>query len=347
MENAYIEFSELFEVKDWNTTFRSGSFRYRQIGDYIKYKDVNYQRNFMHDQKLTLALYDQIEPSLVKSMENRKAILADPSEILKALDLENFTIEGLEAKLKEILNSMDANLPDKLMLPISLFYVGRNMATRTRFSEHDISMSYHEDEPAEFPGGPSAYKLMLDQTYLNLVAKDLIKSHTEFSLRKTAKLFGSHQLLTTSLLSLNMPAIATEYGSDTQFDLLSTLEFGGFSFDKSGHIKGKMEVVTLLKLFYGKKKSIIGRTVRSTLAVSAEVVSEDGKFIMDVEGLEIEKIHVTRGEKAPHDDEDFGEDDDEVEGAPDQSDTREGKNVQTLFNEVVKPMLKDYFPRFE
>ena len=96
-------------------------------------------------------------------MDNKKAILADPTELLKTLDLENFSIEGLDLKLKEILNSMDANLPEKLMLPISLFYVTTYLAERTKFSENDISMSYHQNEPAEFPGGrPSAYKFMVD-----------------------------------------------------------------------------------------------------------------------------------------------------------------------------------------
>ena len=110
-------------------------------------------------------------------MENKKAILADPSEIIKTLDLEDFTIEGLDSKVKEILHKMDANLPDKLMVPMALLYVSSNLSNRTKFSEDDISMNYHENKPANIPGGPAAYKFKVDQTYLNEISKDVINKH--------------------------------------------------------------------------------------------------------------------------------------------------------------------------
>ena len=72
------------------------------------------------------------------------------------------------------------------------------------------------------------YSMTLDQNILNSGVHELIKTKREFSLRRLMHLVDKNAKMmshaTTKLLSLNMPSLGSEYGSNSQIDLVTTID---------------------------------------------------------------------------------------------------------------------------
>lgn len=107
------------------------------------------------------------------------------------------------------------------------------------------------------------YSMTLDQNILNSAVHELIKTKREVSLRKLMAMVDKNAKtishLTTKLLSLNMPSLAGEYGSNSQVDLITTIDTEKFmeankgdhhvfTIDQHGNVRGNLNIVTYMKV---------------------------------------------------------------------------------------------------
>ena len=81
------------------------------------------------------------------------------------------------------------------------------------------------------------------------------------SLREIISMFDKSamwiKMLSTNLLALNMPELTKDYGSNSQFDIVSTMnqeksliedDYSGFTIDGDGHISGTFNLISYIKI---------------------------------------------------------------------------------------------------
>lgn len=103
--------------------------------------------------------------------------------------------------------------------------------------------------------------MILDQNIMNAWAMDMSQVKEVISLRGFASTFDPTatyiKWLSTSLLKVNMPELVKDYGSKSQFDLVSTIDkdkfvdqddYSGFNITEDGLIEAQFNLVTYIKM---------------------------------------------------------------------------------------------------
>lgn len=71
-------------------------------------------------------------------MQKRIDIINDPKEVVESLQFENFHIDNLDLQIKRTMDKLEFKLPDKLVVPITLMYIGNAIASRIQVLEKNI-----------------------------------------------------------------------------------------------------------------------------------------------------------------------------------------------------------------
>jgi hypothetical protein len=78
-------------------------------------------------------------------IKQRMDILNDPSEILESLRLKSdggFDIEVIDETIKHLMERLEIRLPEKLMLPVTLFYLANTLSTNITVTDSNILFEF-------------------------------------------------------------------------------------------------------------------------------------------------------------------------------------------------------------
>jgi hypothetical protein len=100
------------------------------------------RKNFRYDEALKKSVFNHIDQMVKGSIKKRVDMINDPEEILESLYLENFNLEELDTQIKKTMAKLEFQLPDKLVVPMALFYFSNAIASKIQVHENNIVIEF-------------------------------------------------------------------------------------------------------------------------------------------------------------------------------------------------------------
>lgn len=100
------------------------------------------RKTFRYDEKLRKQIFNHLDQRVKGSIQKRVDMINDPEEVLESLYLEKFNLEDLDASIKKTMAKLEFQLPDKLVVPMALFYFSNAVASKIQVLENNIVIEF-------------------------------------------------------------------------------------------------------------------------------------------------------------------------------------------------------------
>lgn len=198
------------------------------------------------DEANTNNLKDFIQKKVQEVGKSRIDLVNDPKEIIEDLELENFSVNHLEASFHQLMEKLQFKLPKRLITPTAFFLASNYLANKITVNDKNLVFSFDPKalglmskknqhllqdikHPTEELGEQEVgYSVTLDQNILNSMLIEMSTTKQQISLRNLASMFDKNaryiKMANTKLLTFTMPGVRRDYGGNHQFDIVGTLD---------------------------------------------------------------------------------------------------------------------------
>ena len=87
------------------------------------------KKSLRYDNTLRDAVRQEVDQGIKAAVQRRVDILNNPNEVLETINLSSLSPETLDSQIEELFRKLEITLPDKLILPASLFLLTNSFAS--------------------------------------------------------------------------------------------------------------------------------------------------------------------------------------------------------------------------